>query len=235
VSRPWLLFDLDGTLFDYEAAESAAVRAALEQVGVEADTEVLATYRRANAAAWAALERGETTPAALRVDRWRAVLGAEADPSLLEQVATGYVAALATGTQLLDGAEAVVGQLAATHRLAFITNGLADVQRPRLRASALADAAEVVVISDEVGAAKPDAAIFDVAFERMGAPPRREVTMIGDSPSADVAGGLGYGLPTVWFAPSLPPEAPPVTPLGQRPTHVVRRLQELPPLLAPGW
>jgi 2-haloacid dehalogenase len=226
VSDRWVLFDLDGTLFDYDASEAAAVRVALEGAGMSVDAEVLASYRRSNAAAWAALERGETTPSALRVDRWRPLFDGAADEGTLEAVATAYVAALATGTQLIDGALEVVDELARTHRIACITNGLADVQRPRLAASALARYPEVVVISDEVGAAKPDPAIFDAAFARMGRPERAEVTLVGDSLTADVAGGLGYGLPTVWYAPGSGLTRP-----EPAPTHRIRSLHELPPLL----
>jgi 2-haloacid dehalogenase len=227
VTDRWVLFDLDGTLFDYEASEAAAVRVALEGAGMAVDAEVLATYRRSNVAAWAALERGETTPAALRVDRWRPLFDGAADEGTLEAVATAYVAALATGTQLVEGALEVVDAVARSHRIACITNGLADVQRPRLAASALAGYPEVVVISDEVGAAKPDPAIFDAAFERMGRPDRAAVTLVGDSLTADVAGGLGYGLSTVWYAPGGGR-----SPTGPAPTHRIRSLHELPPLLA---
>ena len=38
-----------------------------------------------------------------------------------------------------------------------------------------------MIISEEVGAAKPDPAIFDAAFERLGRPPRAEVLLVGDS------------------------------------------------------
>ena len=58
-----------------------------------------------------------------------------------------------------------------------------------------------VVISEEVGAAKPDGRIFDVAFERMGEPPKEEVLIVGDSLTSDIAGGIAYGIDTCWFNP----------------------------------
>lgn len=227
MSGRWVLFDLDGTLFDYAAAEYGALLATLARAGVATDADVLARYRASNAAQWSALERGETTPARLRVDRWRPLFE-DGDEALLARVADDYIRQLAAGAQLLDGAAEVVAQVAATHRVAYITNGLADVQRPRLAASPLAELGEVLVISDEVGAAKPDAAIFDIAFERMGHPARAAVTMVGDSLAADVAGGLAYGMPTVWVAPQPPPALGPHDPV---PTHTISSLRELPELL----
>ena len=227
--RRWVLFDLDGTLLDYAAAETAAVRATLADARLEPTPELTAAYREINARHWAALERGETTGARLRVERWRELLdvhgGDHSDP---DELAQRYLAHLAAGAQLHDGAYEVVSDLTEDHAIAYVTNGLADVQRPRLLASSLAGFAEVVVISDEVGAAKPDPAIFDAAFDQMGRPERDAVVMVGDSLSADIAGGRAYGLTTVWLADAGRPD--PV--LDDRmPDHRIARLSELPPLV----
>ena len=119
----------------------------------------------------------------------------------------------------------MVAEVAATHRIAYITNGLDNVQRPRLEASPLAEHAAVVVISDEVGVAKPHAGIFDIAFERMGTPDRSDVTLVGDSLTADIAGGAAYGVSTIWYAP--PAVADPASE-GPSPTHRITHLRELP-------
>jgi len=54
------------------------------------------------------------------------------------------------------------------------------------------------VFSDEVGASKPDARIFEVALEALGLPPG-EVVHVGDDVEADVAGAMGLGMRAVWF------------------------------------
>lgn len=233
-TRPdrWVLFDLDGTLFDYDAAETAAVSATLRAASLEPTPVVLGDYRRANAEQWAALERGETTPARLRVERWERVLQRHGiDGVDTAALSDHYIGQLANGSQLVAGAEQVVADVARDHRVAFITNGLSDVQRPRLARSGLHGAAEVVVISDEVGAAKPDAAIFAAAFDRMGHPGRTAVTMVGDSLTADIAGGAAFGLDTVWLAPAGTREPGPD---AVRPTHRIADLRELPALLTAG-
>lgn len=231
-ARPWVLFDLDGTLFDYHRAETDAVASILQSLGLPSGEDGLARYRRINRDHWAALERGETSAAQLRTQRWSDLL-AELAPHRgrtidLEALATGYLQQLAAGSHLLPGAEQVVAQLGRSHRIGFVTNGLADVQRPRLASSPLADAGEVVVVADEVGAAKPAAAFFDAAFAAMGQPRRSLVTIVGDSLSADVAGGRAYGLTTVWVAPgtATDPDDP-----ALRPHHRIGTLEELPALL----
>ena len=227
----WVLFDLDGTLLDYDAAEAAAVTATLTAGGLRATPELLASYRRINADHWAALERGVTTAARLRVERWEEVLDlheadARVDPGAL---AEHYLGVLCTGSELIEGALEVVTAVAATHRVAFITNGLADVQRPRLAGSPLSNAADVVIISDEVGAAKPDPAIFDAAFAAMGWPRHDQVVMVGDSLSADIAGAAAFGLSSVLVRGSGADVPPPGD--GPQPTWIIDDLRELPPLL----
>jgi YjjG family noncanonical pyrimidine nucleotidase len=225
----WVLFDLDGTLFDYAAAETRAVSATLRDVGVRVTDAVLDDYRRVNARHWTMLERRETTPERLRLERWSETLAAHTDDEVdVAALSERYLVHLAAAAPLIPGAAEVVGDLADRFRIAFVTNGLADVQRPRLEASPLAEAAEVLIISDEVGAAKPDAAIFQATFEAMGGPRRDAVTMVGDSLSADIAGAADFGLPTVWFAPPGTPGPEASDPV---PTHRIAELRELPSLL----
>ena len=229
---PWVLLDLDGTVLDYDRAEEEAVRRTLAGAGLPAGGDMVGRYRRVNARHWSALERGATTAVRLRTERWAELL-AETVPDRADDVdvvalASAYVANLAAGAYLLPDASEVVAELAGTHRIAYITNGLADVQRPRLAASALADLGEVLIISDEVGAAKPDAAIFAAALNAMGEPDPRRVTMVGDSLSADIAGGRAAGLPTVWVT---PPEQPDPTDPALRPDHRITAIGELPGVL----
>ncbi len=70
---------------------------------------------------------------------------------------------------------------------------------PRLAASPITPYFESVTISDEVGVAKPNGRIFDIAFASMGNPAKSEVLIIGDSLSSDMQGGINYGIDTCWF------------------------------------
>ena len=197
----WVLFDLDGTLFDFDAAERHAVADTLGGLGIDVDDEVVATYRRINTRYWRALERGEMTPGRARVERWDEVLMVlGVDGVDVAALAESYLGHLAAGTQLLDGAQEAVAAVAGHHPFAYLTNGLADVQRPRLAASALAGFPAPLVISEEVGAAKPDPAIFRAALEELGDPPPERVVMVGDNLEADIGGAARLGMTTVWVA-----------------------------------
>jgi putative hydrolase of the HAD superfamily len=84
-----------------------------------------------------------------------------------------------------------------SHSLALVTNGAACLQREKLAASGLGDYFEAVVVSADLGVAKPDPAVFERALAQLGANSNRGV-MIGDSLRKDVDGALAAGLGAVW-------------------------------------
>lgn len=195
----WILFDADGTLFDYDRAEAAALELLWSGTGIEPRADLLAVYRRINGELWKRFENGEVTSDQIKTERFRLLagdLGLEADPHRLSH---DYLRALARQTQLLEGAERTLESIDGNRRMAMITNGLAEVQRPRLERSPIGRHFEVVVISEEVGFAKPDPRIFERALAMMGRPPKEEVLMVGDNLVADIGGARAFGLATCWL------------------------------------
>lgn len=105
-----------------------------------------------------------------------------------------------------DGLE----RLAESHAMALVTNGAACLQREKLTASGLSEHFEAVIVSADVGVAKPDSAIFEHALSELGVCRDRAV-MVGDSIAKDVDGALAAGLDAVWVNRSrhpLPPDRP---------------------------
>jgi 2-haloacid dehalogenase len=225
-----LLLDADGTLFDYDRAEGYALETTFARFGVPYDAgRDLPVYRRINAEMWRAFERGEIDPATLSVERFRRALEAlgaagRTDPA---QIAERYLSHLSEGSFLIPGAPEVVRELSGRARIAVVTNGLSRVQRPRFAGSGLAPFVEHLVISDEIGVQKPEPGIFDAALAPFDKVSREEVLMVGDSLTSDITGGVQYGVATCWYNPQgrENPEGGPV------PTHEIRRLEELLPLV----
>lgn len=218
----WLLFDADGTLFDYDAAEAAALTATWRALGQAPPPGLVDTYRRINAELWLLYEAGGICQQELQVERFvRLVdgLGGPADPARLSD---DYLVQLARQTLLLDGAGELLAWAGGRFRLALITNGIPEVQRPRFRRAGFHRLFPVVVISGEEGVAKPAPEIFDIALDRMGGPAKEEVLLIGDSLSSDVQGGVDYGLDTCWYNPAGSERGE-----GPEPRYEIRRLGEL--------
>jgi len=226
VTYTWLLFDADGTLFDYDRAEATALEQAFREVGTPFEPTCLSAYREINARVWREFEDGQITAERLRLRRFELLFEALRQPLAPAAFSAIYLRHLARGSHLIEGAREMVPALRAKYRLALITNGLRDVQRPRLAGSAIGDCFAEVIISEEVGAAKPHPAIFDATFERLGRPPHAKVLLIGDSLSSDIAGGRGYGLDTCWYNPTRT-----ARPTGATSTYEIHHLSELARLL----
>ena len=220
----WLLFDADGTLFDYDAAEHQALRRALQLFDLHYDLDVLEAYREINEQMWKEFELGNVTAEDIKSERFARLFAAldrspDPDPQVFGE---RYLTCLGDCVDLMPDAEQVLSELEPLAHLALITNGLTAVQRSRLAKSGLGSYFEAVVISDEEGVAKPDPAIFDIAMERMGHPPKDAVLMIGDSLTSDMRGADLYDIDACWYNPDGRPRVPDVNV-----RYEIRSLQEL--------
>jgi 2-haloacid dehalogenase len=224
---PWLFFDADGTLFDYNRAEATAFRKAFEYLKFQFEDGYLNVYQKINSQLWQAMERHEITPAVLRVRRFELLLEALQLSGSADDFNVAYVEQLGLCTDLIDGAYEVLQSLSRNSRIAIVTNGLEAVQRSRLMHSTIQPFITELVISEEVGAAKPHPAFFDAAFARTGNPSKSDVLIIGDSLTSDIQGGVDYGIDTCWYNPAGEP-----SPDGLSITYKLRHLQELLDILA---
>jgi len=226
VKYDWIFFDADGTLFDYEAAQAAALEGAFEMCGLSYAPEIGPLYSEINVDIWRDFELGAISQEKLktaRFDRLFEAVGLTADSA---EFSRHYLEILGAQTGLLDGAEDLVGALTGKVGMLLITNGLAEVQKPRFAASSIGGLFSEVVISEEVGLAKPDPAIFDLAFNRIGRPPRSSVLVVGDSLTSDIAGGIAAGLDTCWYNPGGVANGH-----GVEPKYEIRELPEILDLL----
>jgi YjjG family noncanonical pyrimidine nucleotidase len=201
----WLLFDADGTLFDYERAEAAALARAFQRYDIPFKPDFLKAYRGYNQTLWLALEKGLISPDALKVRRFELLFAALGMAHSAAEFSAVYLDCLAERSELIDGARDMLDALQSKCRMAILTNGLQAVQRARLARSAIREHISDIVVSEEIGFAKPAKEFFDAAFARLGNPSKREVLMIGDNWSSDIQGASRYGLDTCWFNPSRQP------------------------------
>lgn len=196
------LLDLDHTLFDSDASESAAFAQTMAAAGVGNPARYAASYRSINLELWARVERGEISPQHVRTRRFERLAAEEnidADPL---QMADDFVSGLGANGDLYDGAREMLEQLSDQATLALITNGLGEVQRTRIERLGIDEYFDAVVISAEVGAAKPGRKIFDIAFEALDFPSRKRSLMVGDNLASDIQGGANYGIATCWYNPN---------------------------------
>jgi putative hydrolase of the HAD superfamily len=96
-----------------------------------------------------------------------------------------------------------------------------DRLRPLLHGLELDHYFQAIIVSCEVGAVKPDPAIFQVAGARLGLPPT-QIVHVGDSPCEDLAGATAAGCAAVLLVRHGRAAAPP---------HTIRSLSELPAVM----
>ena len=217
----YVLIDNDNTLMDFHAAEKAALRDTLAGCGLPTDEATLATYHRINDALWKALERGETTQARLKVERFEQLLDYlhRTEPSA-ETLCDAYVEQLGCHAELLPGAMALMEALHGKVKIALVSNGVSRIQRGRLSRCPFTPLLDAVIISEEVGVRKPDPAMLRVAMEALGCTDIRQAVMIGDSLTADIAAAVNAGMDSVFYDPKG---------VGSdKATYVVRALEEIP-------
>jgi HAD superfamily hydrolase (TIGR01549 family) len=199
---PFILFDLDDTLFDHTRAS----RIALESVHVthahDVDFDDFAReHARVLEVFHARFLKGEFSLDQARAARMIELFGAfekSIDATLALDISMLYRREHQGNRVLVAGARELLETLQHKTRMGIITNNSTAEQIEKLRALDIAHFFEVIVISEDVGVTKPDSRIFEIALERLGAKPH-ETVMIGDSFTNDIEGAIGAGIAPLWF------------------------------------
>ncbi len=200
-----ILFDMDGTLFDLIGCERETVARYLAQqcpgLSSAETNEFLRVYASLSPSHWVAGLATDAPREKIINDIFAAVvaqlgvnLPGMTDPALI------YWRIFATVAVLEKGARELLDSLARHYRLGIITNGFRDTQRPRLQAAGLLHYFATVVVSGEVGWAKPDPRIFAHALNDLSLAPGAAL-YVGDSISHDLAGAANAGVDFCLYRP----------------------------------
>jgi putative hydrolase of the HAD superfamily len=84
------------------------------------------------------------------------------------------------------------------YRLGLITNGEREQQRSKIQKLGLGPNLSTVIISDEVGCAKPEKAIFELAARQAGIV-IQDCVYVGDRLNADALGSQKAGMRGIWL------------------------------------
>lgn len=223
-----LLWDVDGTLLDFDAAERAAIRTLFQKYALGTCTEeMLRRYAQINKSYWERLERKEVSKPELLVGRFRDFFTAEGiDPALAETFNRDYQLSLGDTIVFRDDSYALVASLRGKVKQYAVSNGTVTAQSKKLRLSGLGALMDGVFLSEEVGVEKPDSLFFERVFAQIGPVNRARTMIVGDSLTSDMLGGCRAGIVTCWYNPGHAPR-----PAGLRIDHEITQLQEVCALL----
>jgi putative hydrolase of the HAD superfamily len=234
-----VLFDLDGTLMDHDAARVAGLQAHLAGRLPDLEARELerldGEWRRLEALHYDEYASGRCS---FQEQRRRRAYGMhealgrelESDAAADEWFAAylghyrGAWSAFEDAIPALDALVTVNPEI----ELAVITNGEGEPQRAKLAAIGLAERFSLVVASGEVGVAKPDPAIFLLACEQLGVEPAK-AAHVGDRLDLDAHGAAAAGLRGIWLdRPGASASAPaPATATGIATISTLRELSRV--------
>lgn len=196
-----ILFDLDDTLLDFSETEKNAFNNSFTAFGLPNGlTDYRASYNVISKGLWSDLEKGHISLSELKVERFKRLFKQHQLTLNVEDFGQSYLDNLGQEVHMIDGVQEMLNNLS-NCRLAVLTNGFQEVQNARIAISCMKDTFEAIISSEETGYQKPQAEIFEYAFERLGISTKGNVLMVGDSLTSDIQGGNNFGIDTCWFNP----------------------------------
>ena len=219
-----ILWDVDGTLLDFSAAERRALEDCFRSFQMGPCTpELLARYSQINRTYWRRLERGELTKPQVLLGRFEEFFAEEGiDVSLAPQFNDAYQLRLGDTIVYRDDSYEIVKSLRGKVRQCVVSNGTVVAQTKKLTRSGLGALMDGVFLSEQLGAEKPKKEFFDQVFAAIGPVEKGETMIVGDSLTSDIRGGDNAGIVTCWYNPEgiKAPE-------GYRIDHEIRDLHEV--------
>ncbi|MDF2383624.1 YjjG family noncanonical pyrimidine nucleotidase [Nostoc ellipsosporum NOK] len=200
-----LFFDLDHTLWDFEANARATLtelysEMELAERGVHDFDLFYRNYLAHNERLWERYRKGYIPQAELRVKRmWLALLDFKiADDKLSARMSERFLEMLPTRNLLFPHTIEILEYLRdRKYQLHLITNGFEVVQHSKLRNSGLDKFFGEVITSEGSNSLKPNKEIFEFAFRKTAATAESSI-MIGDTPDADIQGAINVGMDQVF-------------------------------------
>ncbi|MFP4024159.1 MAG: YjjG family noncanonical pyrimidine nucleotidase [Thiohalospira sp.] len=220
-----IYFDLDRTLWDFdsnakETFQDIYKKYELQKIFNTFDN-FYNTYVKHNERLWKIYRDGKIRKSVLAFKRFALTLeefGVK-DEELAKKIGQDYIEISPTKRRLFPGTYETLDYLKDKYNLYIITNGFNEVQFTKLKNSKLDTYFKKVFTSENAGAQKPNAKIFEHALKTVNAK-KKESVMIGDDIDSDIIGAKKFGLDQIYFNPERKVHAEDIT-------HEIASLKEL--------
>lgn len=198
-----ILWDVDGTLLDFIAAEKAAIKTLFKEFNLgECSDEMIKRYSEINKGYWQRLERGEITKQEVLVGRFKEFFKSEGlDSYVAEEFNSLYQLRLGDTIVYHDDSLEIIKSLKGRVRQYVVSNGTVEAQSKKLRLSGLGELMDGIFLSEHIGVEKPNIEFFDKVFEEIEPADRGSIMIVGDSLTSDIQGGNNAGIVACWYNP----------------------------------
>ena len=194
-----VLVDMDDTLLDFSEGAKYAMKRACFDAGIQYTEEMHSIFIPYNETLWQRLERGELTKKQLYSLRWTYIfnlLSINGDGLEFEE---NFRRHISDSAAVINGAEEMLAYLHEKYVVCIASNSSFARVKTRLEKAGLDRFIDHIFTSEQAGATKPNAAFFEYCFNQLPNLKKEEAVIIGDSLSADIKGGIDYGISTVWY------------------------------------
>jgi putative hydrolase of the HAD superfamily len=200
-----LFFDLDHTLWDFEANAKATLEDLfqllnLKEKGINDFNLFYKNYLHHNERLWERYRYGYIKQEDLRIKRMRQSLldFKIADEELAQAMSVKFLERLPTRTILFPFTKEILTYLKGKgYQLHLITNGFEKTQHSKLKYSGLDIFFTEIITSEGSGSLKPHKEIFEYALRKTKALPGESI-MLGDTLDVDIQGAINAGIDQVF-------------------------------------
>ena len=199
-----ILWDVDGTLLDFHAAQKAAIRSLFKDFSLcELSDEMIERYSHINDIFWERLERNEISKQEVLVGRFEQFFEEiGVDKKIAAEFNDRYQLRLGDTIVYRDDSYEIVKSLKNKVKQYVVSNGTIVSQTKKLKMSGFDQLMDGIFLSEAIGIEKPNMGFFDAVFNELENKDPKEIMIVGDSLTSDIQGGINAGLVTCWYNPN---------------------------------
>ncbi|MGI6061228.1 MAG: YjjG family noncanonical pyrimidine nucleotidase [Blautia sp.] len=198
-----ILWDVDGTLLNFDKAEKYALRQCFAKFDLKECTDaMISRYAEINKRYWKRLEAGEITKEQVLLERFSEFFQKEhIRCDKIKEFNDEYQVRLGDKIFFNDDSKSLLERLKGKAKQYAVTNGTYVAQKRKLENSGLDVLFDGIFISDQIGYEKPDIRFFDHIWKQTGVYEKDDVLIVGDSLTSDMQGGNNAGIRCCWYNP----------------------------------
>jgi 2-haloacid dehalogenase len=193
-----LFIDLDDTLLDFTGDEKIAVLSTLDKYGLPSDEDAYTLYTEIEN--WQVFNLGEEIDAKAFITNRFKILLKILEAENIDAIAEDYYITMSKSHKLKKNTLKVLRYLKEQgYKLYITTNGYAEFQYKRIKASRISKFFDGIFVSEEINLHKPSKIYFDYVLNHIPESNRSRVLIIGDAPTADILGGINAKIDTCFL------------------------------------
>ena len=197
-----IFFDADDTIVDHKECERQALEYLFNNIGEEYKDKYQEIFRPLDRELWDSVALNISIVPKEFIPEYRfKILFSKINIKYYNYKKANelFTYGLEHSVALIENAEEVIEDLYnKKYKIYVVTNGLIRLQKPRITNSKIRKYFSDIIVSEEVGIAKPDPKIFNTLIQRNNLK-KDEIIMIGNSLIKDVQGAKNANIKSIWY------------------------------------